>query len=52
MLPDRFVKIRHFGLLANRRRKDNIALCRELLGNCEVETKDMPVTWQEHFLKV
>jgi hypothetical protein len=33
VLPDRFVKIRHYGLLANRRRKDNIALCRERLGS-------------------
>jgi hypothetical protein len=52
VLPEKFVKIRHYGLLANRRRKNNIALCRELLGSCKVETKDMPVTWQEHFLKV
>ena len=54
VLPDRFVKIRHYGLLANRRRKDNIALCRELLGSCETETKgkDTPLTWQEHLLKI
>jgi hypothetical protein len=53
VLPDRFVKIRHYGLLANRRRKDNIALCRELLGSCKVETKDkdLPLTWQERLLK-
>lgn len=54
VLPDRFVKIRHYGLLANRRRKDNIALCRELLGSCKTETKDKdtPLTWQEHLLKI
>jgi hypothetical protein len=52
VLPDRFVKIRHFGLLANRNRKDNIALCRKLLGNCKIETKDTPVTWQELLFKV
>jgi hypothetical protein len=54
VLPDRFVKIRHYGLLANRRRKDTIALCRQLLGSCKVETKDKdtPVTWQELLLKV
>jgi hypothetical protein len=54
VLPDRFVKIRHYGLLANRSRKDNIALCRELLGSCKTETKnkDIPETWQEHLLKV
>ncbi len=32
VLPNRYVRIRHFGLLANRSRKDNITLCRELLG--------------------
>lgn len=54
VLPDRFVKIRHYGLLANRRRKDNIALCRELLGCSKTETKDkdLPLTWQEHLLKI
>lgn len=54
VLPDRFVKIRHYGLLANRRRKDTIALCRQLLGRCKVETKDKdtPLTWQEHLLKI
>jgi hypothetical protein len=54
VLPDRFVKIRHYGLLANRKRKDNIALCRKLLGTCKTETKDkhLPLTWQEHLLKV
>jgi hypothetical protein len=31
VLPDRFVRIRHYGLLAARRRKD-LARCRELLG--------------------
>ncbi len=53
VLPDRFVKIRHYGLLANRSRKDNIALCRELLGSNKIETrKDEPVTWQEHLLEI
>lgn len=54
VLPDRFVKIRHYGMLANRKRKDNIALCRKCLGSCETETKDkdLPLTWQEHLLKV
>lgn len=54
VLPEKFVKIRHYGLLANRKRKNNIALCRELLGSCKTETKDndMPLTWQEHLLKI
>jgi putative transposase/transposase-like zinc-binding protein len=54
VLPDGFVKIRYYGLLANRTRKGNIALCRELLGESKIETRDndVPETWQEHFLRV
>jgi len=33
VLPDGFMKIRHFGFLANRCKKDNIRRCRELLGD-------------------
>ncbi len=32
VLPKRFVRIRHYGLLANRYRSENLARCRELLG--------------------
>lgn len=32
VLPERFVKIRHFGLLANRCRKQSLALCRRYLA--------------------
>jgi len=35
VLPDRFVRIRHYGLLASRRRKD-LERCRALLGAREV----------------
>jgi hypothetical protein len=54
VLPDRFVKIRHYGLLANRKRKDNITLCRKLLDSGTTVTKDkiIPETWQEHLIKV
>lgn len=32
IVPDRFVRIRHFGLLANRRRRSTLAQCRTLLA--------------------
>jgi hypothetical protein len=32
VLPKGFVKIRHYGLLGQRRRKERLALCRSLLG--------------------
>jgi hypothetical protein len=32
VLPSGFVKVRHYGLLANRRRAERLAVCRALLG--------------------
>jgi hypothetical protein len=32
VLPDGFMRVRHFGFLANRSKKHNLAQCRELLG--------------------
>ncbi|HAM52617.1 MAG TPA: IS91 family transposase [Nitrospiraceae bacterium] len=53
ILPHRYVKIRHVGLLANRKRKHNIALCRQFLGSENTQTnKSEPKTWQEHMLEV
>ena len=34
LLPERFVKIRHYGLLANRGRHERVAQARALLGTC------------------
>jgi len=54
VLPARFVRIRHFGLLANRTRKDNIALCRKILGDGKTATKEKIVkeTWQEQLFRI
>ena len=52
VLPDRFVRIRHFGLLANRNRKDNIASCHKMLG-AEKGTKEKKrETWQKQLLRI
>ena len=32
VLPDGFMRVRHFGFLANRSKKQNLARCRELFG--------------------
>jgi hypothetical protein len=32
ILPERFIKIRHYGILSNRQRKRKLSRCRELLG--------------------
>jgi hypothetical protein len=34
-LPVGFVRIRHYGFLANRKRRERLALCRKLLGNAD-----------------
>jgi hypothetical protein len=46
VLP-RFVKICHFGFLANRRREDSIRLCRTLLDAQSPNVRDAAVTRQE-----
>jgi hypothetical protein len=40
VLPKGFVRIRHFGLLANRVRKTNLAVCRSLLGQTSAAPQD------------
>lgn len=39
ILPSGFVRIRHFGIFANRVRKENLKLCRDLLGVKELELR-------------
>ena len=41
VLPDRFQRIRYYGLLGNRHRGEKLARCRALLGMPEPETDDM-----------
>jgi hypothetical protein len=54
VLPEHYVRIRHFGLLANRNRKDLIAFCRKILGDGKKEIKEnnRPETWQEQLLRI
>jgi ribosomal protein L32 len=51
VLPDGFVKIRHYGLLSNRNRKACLEICRTLL---EVKEPDPAPseTWQESLLRI
>jgi hypothetical protein len=42
VLPSGFVRIRHYGLLANRHRRDKLARCRELLGVAGTTGSDHP----------
>ncbi|MGB9431964.1 MAG: transposase, partial [Candidatus Acidiferrum sp.] len=44
LLPDGFVRIRHFGFLANRRRATLLPLCFQLLGSAPHTEQDTPST--------
>lgn len=54
VLPDRFVKIRHYGLLGSRNCKNNLTLCRELLHVCKAEkdNESRTETWKELLLRI
>lgn len=54
VLPERFVKIRYYGLLAQRNRKDLLEECRVLLGVPpeEKNTPEIPSDWHELHLRV
>lgn len=42
VLPRGFTRIRHFGLLANRRRRELVPLCRRFLGDVKSATAEPP----------
>jgi hypothetical protein len=42
VLPSGFVRIRHYGLLANRHRQEKLVLCRELLGTTPTGEPESP----------
>jgi hypothetical protein len=51
VLPRGFVRIRHYGILANPRREQNIALCRQILDVKQAHGPELfpPGNWMEHF---
>jgi len=46
VLPDRFVRIRYYGLLANRHREEVLALCREVIPGAPIRPKLVKSDWQ------
>ena len=54
VLPSRYVRIRHFGLLANRTRNDTLGLCRKILGDAQTPTPqdNKKETWQEQLFRI
>lgn len=47
VLPDRFVRIRYYGLLANRHREQALAVCREVLPAAPSRPKPAKTDWSE-----
>jgi hypothetical protein len=52
VLPDRFVKIRHYGILGNRCRREKLDRARELLACAPKQTEKKAETWQEALLRL
>ena len=53
VVPGGFVRIRHYGLLANSVRRERVALCRELLGVRADDLPEVPAeTWEETLLRL
>ncbi|NIM98226.1 MAG: IS91 family transposase [candidate division Zixibacteria bacterium] len=51
ILPDQFVKIRHYGILSNRNRKTKLLRCKQVLGALVNEDEDKP-SWQEMLIRI
>jgi hypothetical protein len=52
VLPERFCKIRYYGILSSRRRRSELTRCKLLFGMNPVQTPDEPATWQELLLEL
>jgi hypothetical protein len=54
ILPDGFMKIRHYGILCNRHRRTKLAQCKELLGVKEEVCRNSgkKESWRELFLRL
>jgi hypothetical protein len=52
VLPDRFVRIRYYGLLANRHRQQALALCREALPGPPARPKSPKTDWCERLQRL
>ena len=51
ILPDKFVKIRHYGILSNRNGRTKLKRCKEILGISTKEIKKKK-SWQELLLEL
>ena len=53
VLPSRFVKIRHYGIMSTRNRQTKLARCKELLGCSPTPpSPQAKIDWQERLLQL
>jgi hypothetical protein len=52
VLPDGFMRIRHYGFLGNRNRTEKIRQCMKLLGKKPLEKNKNPKRWQDIILQL
>jgi hypothetical protein len=53
ILPDGFMKIRHYGILSNRNRKTKLALCKKLLGVDHLQKHEKEKeSWQDLLARI
>ena len=52
VLPEKFVKVRYYGLLANRKSQTMLHQCRKLLETVQTSNKNVHETWQDFLLRV
>lgn len=52
ILPERFVRIRYYGLLSTRTREEDLALCRQLLGVTSSVEEGKVESWRDLLLRL
>ena len=51
VLPRGYVRIRHFGILGNRYKKDKLEIIRKSLGEVKKLLEELEVSWKELMIK-
>jgi len=52
ILPHRFYKIRHYGILSSRSHRGKLAMCKQLFDQLQNRQNCTPIDWQELFLEL
>ena len=54
ILPDGFMKIRHYGILSNRNRRDQVSICKKILGATvkDHECSNEKESWEDLLFRI